>query len=66
MSEIAVYSEQEHFTGDDSIVDEMSLMLDVLNSAIVTGVMPAVGSPCQLKLIELMKLSGRKPTAGEK
>lgn len=42
---------------------EMVLMLDVLNSCIETGIVPAVDSKCQHKIIELMRRPGRKPTA---
>ena len=42
---------------------ELSLMLDVFNSCIETKTLPKTGSPCQEKIIELLKQSGRKPTA---
>lgn len=45
-------------------VDELTLMLDVINSAIVTGPgMPEKNSPCHKKILELMERNGRKPTA---
>ncbi|MCP4103904.1 MAG: hypothetical protein GY750_21165 [Lentisphaerae bacterium] len=45
------------------IAEEMSLMLDVFNSCIVTGTFPAVESECAKKILELMDKAGRKPTA---
>jgi hypothetical protein len=49
-----------------SNIDELTLMLDVINSSIVTGLgMPANNSPCHKKILELMERNGRKPTAGQ-
>ena len=45
------------------LVDELSLMLDVFNSSIITKVMPQKRSPCHLKIKELLKKAGRKPAA---
>lgn len=47
----------------DGLCAELSLMLDVFNSCIETKTLPATGSPCQVKVIELLKKSGRTPTA---
>jgi len=51
---------------DDEIelIDEMSLMLDVFNSVIITKTMPSVNSPCHLKILELMEKAHREPTTG--
>lgn len=46
------------------LIDEMSLMLDVFNSCIMTNTMPAINSPCHLKILELMENANRVPTAG--
>ena len=43
---------------------ELTLMLDIFNSSIVTGVLPLKDSPCHKKILELMERNGRKPTAG--
>ena len=45
------------------LADELSLMLDIFNSAIIAKVMPSKGSPCQQKIKDLLKRAGRKPTA---
>ena len=42
---------------------ELSLMLDVFNSCIETKTLPKTGSPCQEKIIELLKRCGKEPTA---
>ena len=47
----------------DGLCAELSLMLDVFNSCIETKTLPKTGSPCQEKIIELLKQCGRKPTA---
>ncbi len=46
-----------------NLTDEMSLMLDVFNSCIVTGTFPAIASPCNKKILELIVKAGRTPTA---
>lgn len=47
-------------------IEELTLMLDVINSSIVTGLgMPEKDSPCHKKILELMERNGRKPTAGQ-
>ncbi|MCP4258095.1 MAG: hypothetical protein GY774_11450 [Planctomycetes bacterium] len=48
-----------------NLMDEMSLMLDLFNSCIVTGNFPAVGSKCHKKILELIGEARRKPTAME-
>lgn len=47
-----------------NLKQESSLMLDVFNSCIITGKFPANGSPCHAKVLELIALAGRTPTAG--
>lgn len=42
---------------------QITLMLDLFNSAIVTKIFPLDGSPCHKKLLEVMKACGKKPTA---
>ncbi|MCK4843061.1 MAG: hypothetical protein KAT04_14465 [Methylococcales bacterium] len=48
---------------EKDLMDEMSLMLDVFNSCIVTKTLPKIASPCNVKILELLRKSGRKPTA---
>ena len=47
----------------DRLCAELSLMLDVFNSCIETKTLPKAGSPCQEKIIELLKRCGKEPTA---
>ena len=47
----------------DGLCAELSLMLDVFNSCIETETLPKTGSPCQEKIIELLKRCGKEPTA---
>ena len=47
----------------DGLCAELSLMLDVFNSCIETKTLPKAGSPCQEKIIELLKRCGKEPTA---
>ena len=48
---------------NDGLCAELSLMLDVFNSCIETKTLPKTGSPCQEKIIELLKRCGKEPTA---
>lgn len=48
---------------NDGLCAELSLILDVFNSCIETKTLPKAGSPCQEKIIELLKRCGKEPTA---
>lgn len=52
-----------NFQCSDGLCAELSLMLDVFNSCIETKTLPIPGSPCQEKIIELLKRCGQEPTA---
>lgn len=50
---------------NDGLCANLSLMLDVFNSCIETRVLPGIGSPCQKRILKLLKKSGRKPSASK-
>lgn len=58
------YSDVGFYGEVQEIIEELTLMLDIFNSSIVTGVLPLKGSDCHKKILELMQRNGRKATAG--
>lgn len=46
---------KHYLTHQDELLDETLVMLDVVNTAIETGILPAIDSPMQKKIHNLLK-----------